>query len=210
MQRFTRSWNVPTTVLAAGMLAMAGYQALAARPPAAAPPSEPTSVAVVDLETLYAGLTQKAELDGRVKLRVDEFQKKLDDQKKAVERLEQDLDLFAAGTPRHDEALKALSEAASLYRTHAKHGQLIIELEKGRVLREVYATIKKEARQLAEEMGFDLVLVDDSVSEIPPGGELETTRQISARRVLHANPRIDITTTLIERMNRAFLAGAGN
>jgi Skp family chaperone for outer membrane proteins len=204
-----RTWNWPAIVMAAAALALAGYQSPAMRSPALATPVERTAVAVVDLEKLYAELNQKADRDTAVRERAETLKKDLADRKKALERLEQDLELFAPGTDKHDEALKKLAEAAATYQTQTKFGRLIIELENGRVLRDVYESIKNEARQLADELGYDLVVVDDSIAEVPPGGEGETTRQISARRVLYASPRIDITAALIERMNKAFVAGAG-
>jgi hypothetical protein len=56
---------------------------------------------------------------------------------------------------------------------------------------------------MATSNGYDLVLVNDSLAEIPPGTEEELNRQISARRILFANPRIDLTDELIAYMNAA-------
>ena len=53
--------------------------------------------------------------------------------------------------------------------------------------------------------GYDIVLVDDTVAELPEDTtEAETMRQISARRMLYANPQVDISDELIVRMNQDF------
>ena len=60
---------------------------------------------------------------------------------------------------------------------------------------------------MAVESGYDIVFVDDSVVEMVTGTEVEVRRQISARRMLYANPEIDLTEELVTRMNEAFRTG---
>ncbi len=57
---------------------------------------------------------------------------------------------------------------------------------------------------LAEQEGYALVVVDDSIVDFQSGTEADMMRQISARRMLYASPRVDITDALIMQMNNAF------
>ena len=60
------------------------------------------------------------------------------------------------------------------------------------------------------EQSYDFVIVDDSVVRLPTDvSEAETMRQISARRLLYTDPRVDITRDVIEWMNRDFAAQEG-
>ena len=63
------------------------------------------------------------------------------------------------------------------------------------------------AQQLAEEDGYDIILMNDSVLEIPENPE-NIVREISNRRILFARSQMDITDQLIQRMNADYQASA--
>jgi len=83
----------------------------------------------------------------------------------------------------------------------------------------LYRTIKQGASAIAAANGYDLVLVDDSGGEVTYSEDSRVPReqqvmsQIAGRRMLFANPMLDITDQLITRMNNAHkaagAAGAG-
>ena len=67
----------------------------------------------------------------------------------------------------------------------------------------------RETRRIAEAEGVEIVLVDDSASEIRTENNAQVSlqaqvlQQISTRRVLFAKNTIDITDQVIVRMNNA-------
>ena len=67
---------------------------------------------------------------------------------------------------------------------------------------EIYNTIKLAAKQLAEENGWDIVIINDSISQILDAGEQEVNAQISGRRFLYAAQQFDVSDQLIARLNR--------
>jgi Skp family chaperone for outer membrane proteins len=72
-----------------------------------------------------------------------------------------------------------------------------------RVLRRIYENVRKAVAELAQHEGWDLVILDDTVVELPrETTETEMTRQISARRLLYAAKQIDVTEDVIAHMNR--------
>ena len=62
------------------------------------------------------------------------------------------------------------------------------------------------AMNMANEQGLDLILVDDSVVPIPEDSK-DILSQISSRRVLFAREQLDVTESLISKMNAEFRAG---
>ena len=66
---------------------------------------------------------------------------------------------------------------------------------------------------MAESEGYDLVIVDDSKAPFTENPDARVSReghilqQIAVRRIMYANPMIDITQDLIVRMNNANNAG---
>ena len=69
-----------------------------------------------------------------------------------------------------------------------------------RTLHGLYVKIRNAVRDISGSGGYDIVFVDDTVVRLPTDvSEAEMWRQISARRMLHTNPRIDITDQLFRK-----------
>jgi Skp family chaperone for outer membrane proteins len=87
-----------------------------------------------------------------------------------------------------------------------------VDIEKALQYQDIYRSIKTAAAAMATANGYDIVLVDDSQGEITTTADTRVSReaqviqQIVGRRMLHANPALDITDELITRMNNAHKA----
>ena len=58
---------------------------------------------------------------------------------------------------------------------------------------------------LAVEMGYDIIFVDDTVTPIPSNlPEAQVRRHIASRRMLYTSAEIDLTETLVQRMNQEY------
>lgn len=84
-----------------------------------------------------------------------------------------------------------------------------IDREESLKWRSIYRNLLRETRRIAEAEGVEIVLVDDSASEIRTENNAQVSlqaqvlQQISTRRVLFAKNTIDITDQVIVRMNNA-------
>ncbi|MHC4446333.1 MAG: OmpH/Skp family outer membrane protein, partial [Planctomycetota bacterium] len=184
-----------------GMVALVAFRSpVEPRPPV---PSLGT-VATVDLERVFSNLDEKVAADIRLQALADDLQKQSEAQTREIELLEQNLDLFPAGSEKYQEAEEKFLEATVKLQAYVEFGRRKIDFQKGATLNRLYMSIKGAARLLAERDGYAIVVVDDSIVELQSGTEAEMTRQISARRMLYASPRIDITDALIRQMNNAF------
>ena len=192
------NWLVAAGLL--GMVALVGFRSPAPRPPV---PSLAT-VATVNLERVFSNLDEKGAADISLQVLADDLQKKSGAQSRAIELLEQNLDLFSVGSEKYQEAEEQFREATVKLRSFVEFGRLKIDFRKGATLKRLYASIKEAARLLAEREGYAVVLVDDSIVGLQSGTETDVVRQISARRMLYASPRVDITDALIMQMNNAF------
>ncbi len=88
-----------------------------------------------------------------------------------------------------------------------------LDIEKSLQLRDLDRKVRKAIKDLATLRGYDFVLKDDTSAELAVNPESKLAREIqikqqmTARRSLYANPALDITDQLIQRMNNAFNAG---
>ena len=192
------NWLVVTGLL--GVVALVGFRSPASRPPV---PSLGT-VATVDLERVFSNLDEKSAADIRLQALADDLQKESAAQSRDIELLEQNLDLFPAGSEKYQEAEEKFMEATVKLRSYVAFGRGKIDFQKGVTLKRLYMSIKEAARLLAEREGYAVVVVDDSIVAFQSGTEADMMRQISARRILYASPRGDITDAIIMQMNNAF------
>jgi Skp family chaperone for outer membrane proteins len=71
----------------------------------------------------------------------------------------------------------------------------------------MYRAIRDEARKVAESEGYQLVVVDDSQTEVRPSREVkapleeQVKQQIASLRMLYAAPTIDISDKVVVRIN---------
>lgn len=203
--RIIRSQFVSVALLAI-IAALMGYQSLG-RDPAAAAPSQPTIVATFDLERTFNTIDQKKAAFAKITELAEKLQAEADVKRKELEQLSANLDIHPKGSPKAQEAQEQLEYRTAAYRAQIEFIKLKIEAEKGRALRRIYFDIRKAAQEFAEKHNYSVVLVDDSVAEIPPGTLEDLNRQISARRIVYTNA--DITDVLIEHMNASFKAAGG-
>jgi hypothetical protein len=70
-------------------------------------------------------------------------------------------------------------------------------------LRKIYDDVRAEVAAVAKESGYDLVLTYDELSQdIPDSAALR--REIVMKKVIFSSDRIDITDTVLARLNQTF------
>lgn len=197
--KITRNW--PILTLVAAMVMLLGYQATAIRNLSQL---QPAVLATVDLERIFNQLDERDHADAELAEMANDLQKNIDAQVRRINLLEEDLEAFEQGSDKHQQTLEELSLLSLEYQADVEWSRQMIAFQRAVILRRIYSSIREFMVEEAKERGIDIVFVDDTVVELPPGDEEETTRQISARRMLYTNPSIDITDEVIRRMNEAF------
>ena len=169
----------------------------------------PATVAVIDLERVFAELDELSSAQVDLNNRGQDMTKLNEEKLSQLKMLEDNLSAFAAGTPAMATAEEELLTATIEYETWVKVQERLVDREKALVLEKVYNSVKQAVASMAEQEGYDLVLLNDSIKPLMRGPEQAVQQQISARRILYANNTIDVTEELITRMNNMFNAGGG-
>lgn len=216
--------------VAAGLVALAGggiaaaYQATGAVIAA----GQPTVVVTVNLGAVLEKLDQRADLDANLKTMTDKLKTENEQRTAEVTKMQADMDklladLQNAAHPKQKDEIQTqidtLQETGNL--THLKHqawarfNESKMDVEAALAYQDLYRNIKTAIAQMAGAAKYDVVLVDDSRGELSTdpdsrlSKEAQIIRQIIGRRMLYANPAIDITDDLIVRMNNAHKASNG-
>lgn len=168
----------------------------------------PTAVAIVDMQT---AINKSAEIKARneaLKTRADARMAELDKAKKELENLVESTKVLGVGSP---EEVKARAEAivkrATLEAQFQAYKQLT-DIESGDILVEIHAKVIAAVDAIAKREGYQLVLADDRAIVPPKGRPVEDVgNAINQRRVLFADPSIDITERVLTAMNNEYEAG---
>jgi Skp family chaperone for outer membrane proteins len=114
--------------------------------------------------------------------------------------MEADLEDYPSGSDKYKEAVKKYTMEALELQGYVQFQQDRQQRRSQSVIFGLYEKIKLAAQRLADEQGYDIILVNDSVVAIPENAE-NVIREISSRRVLFAREQMDITVQLIQSMN---------
>ena len=191
-------------LFAAGLLLVSallvGVQAVAVH---ALPLLTPTVVGTVDLEGTFNGLQEWDQLQVSLAQRADRMQEELTRRQEELEGLEADLEDYPESSDKFKEAMKRYQMAAIELQGYVQFQQQKQKRYNDDKIFELYDKIKASAKALADEQGYDIILVDDSIVAIPENSE-NILAQISSRRVLFARGQMNVTDQLIEMMNSEY------
>jgi Skp family chaperone for outer membrane proteins len=193
----SRRVNASVVAIAALVLVTLTCQAWAVRRAT----MNPTVVVTIDLERVFEGIGEKAAEDERLVAVATELEAEAGEKQAVISDLEEELDAFPVGSDRRREVERDLQWAALDYSAFVEFSRRKMDVEKAQSLTRIYESIRESAGEMAFEHGYDMVVVDDSVTNIPQGSEADVRRQISARRIVHTNAAIDVSDELIQRMN---------
>lgn len=195
-------------IIAAG-LAATSITALSSRSSATATlAAPPTSVAIVDMQKAINDSTEIKARNEALKVRAESRMAELDKFKKDLKDLVDGAKLLPEGSP---DAVKARAEAvvknATLEAQFQAYKQLT-DIESGDILGDIHAKVIAAVDAIAKRDGYQLVLADDRAIVPPKGRPVEDVgNAINQRRVLFAEPSIDITERVLTAMNNEYEAG---
>lgn len=169
-----------------------------------------TRIAVVNVPQVSENYERTKDLEAHFDNVRKGLQQQRDELKSKAERLAKSLqEEFKPGTDEFRNRRKELAmlEAQLQYFVDSEGKQ--IEAELAESLRSIFDDIQTVIRAIAEEKGFDLILVADSMPPGAPDNTQQVRQQIVLQKVLYASARVDITRDVIARLNEKYRASRG-
>ncbi len=186
-----------TTVIAI----VVGYAAVAA----SSQMRPPTVVVTFNIEQVTADLTERG--DSEVKLR--KLLTNIEDEKnlkfKAIEEL--NVAIESAADADRGVLLENLDKLKLSAISFQRYAVSQIDIERSLMFRDLYLKIKKSVAEVADENGYDLVLISDNTRKIlvnpnaKVSREFQVREQIEVKRIMFASNQIDITEQIVTHMN---------
>jgi Skp family chaperone for outer membrane proteins len=160
----------------------------------------------VDVAKVFDKLNENADWQIQIRNLASSYGEELRARQSELEKLLKELEAVTEPARRNeladDIAMKRLrlEEWARL-----KQGE--VDRERSLMWQSMYRAIRDEARKVAESEGYQLVVVDDSQTEVRPSREVkapleeQVKQQIASLRMLYAAPTIDISDKVVVRIN---------
>ena len=166
------------------------------------PDGTPAVVAIIDLKTVVEGLDAFTKTNEELETLRVELQGGLQRQLDAIEAKTALMDMLPDASTEYrradDERLLMVMEL----RANEAGADQELAFQRSRRLRALYQDVRAAIATLSSQSGWDLVIQNDSVVELPEiATNEEMLRQISARRVLFAGTRLEVTQDVITFMN---------
>ncbi len=200
--------NVSTILLVALLSAVISHHATASR----SAMINPTVVVTVNRKAVLDGLNERAVAEANLNTKKGDIRAEDVRWKEELNSLRTQITAMEKG-PDRDTQISVFERRTLEYQGFLRYAEAKIDLETALLYESLYNSISAAIKLMAENEGYDIVLVDDSVAPFTENPNSRTSRevqilqQIAARRIMYANPMIDITQNLILRMNNASNAG---
>jgi Skp family chaperone for outer membrane proteins len=205
--------RTPITIIVLGLAVVATWnlaQSVGRQPDGAASSTAGARIAVVDFVRVFNEAVQIRDLNEAIRQMTDDITAEADQRRKAIENKQLQLSAFKVGSAdynsRRDELFRLNIEANVWLKVKEQE----VEQIKYDWTRVIYTKALSIAEELATAQGYDAVLLR---SEFKPD-DLEQSVQalrrfIQDRTVIYSDARIDLSDTLIQKLDAEYNAAGG-
>ena len=186
-----------TTVIAI----VVGYAAVAA----SSQMRPPTVVVTFNIEQVTADLTERGDAEVTLRKLITDIEDEKKLKFKAIEAL--NVAIESAADADRGVLLENLDKLKLSAISFQRYAVSQIDIERSLMFRDLYLKIKKSVAEVADENGYDLVLISDNTRKIlvnpnaKVSREFQVREQIEVKRIMFASNQIDITEQIVTHMN---------
>lgn len=167
--------------------------------------AKPVSVAVVDIQNVFNNLEERSALEARIQSRISELQQWEQEQKKQIQRLQNDLEIIGKDSPNWKKTQDKLRDAVIELQVKMKVAQQELEQEKAIQLERLYKKVLEQGIEpIAKQGGFDMVLLKDEMPNLRGANQQQIAAVIQVRKLLYADDALDVTDRVKQRMNNQY------
>jgi len=174
---------------------------LAQRKPAAAPAS--TRVAVCDVIQVFNNYKRSQDLSAQ--LNQKRQQTALEEKKrvKEINALQMELTALKQGSPEYEKRVQKLQKLTIDVKVWKQFQEALIMSRHHKLTKDLYQEILATVARVAKEKNFQVVIYGQR-SDIPSKNTPQLLQMIEFRKVLYSAPGLDLTDTVLDRLNRNY------
>lgn len=167
------------------------------------------NIAVVDVSIVFKQHQRFKGMMDLFKKEVEAAQAKLKDEYTEIKSLQEQLKTLSPGTPDYKTMEARVAKAQADFQLKAQLQQKDFMEKEGRVYFQVYRELDDAVKRFAQKHQIALVLRYASEQIDDPNDRSEIIRGIN-KAIVYVNPALDITTLILEDLNRSGGAAGSN
>lgn len=201
-----KAWKKLLIGVTAGWMLTAGWVRMGTAQ-TAAPAAAAMRLAVIDIVKVFDSLNEKIATDQDMKSRGDEFNDKKRKYQEELDKLSAQIKDFKPDSPEYKDLSEQLLKKAMDARSFQEYTQQRLLLDRRTKTAVLYKKINEAVAQYSVANGIALVLVTDEPNVAGARSEEELLSRITIRKVVYADPLLDISQKIIDKMNTEFKLG---
>lgn len=190
-------------VLALALLAALAVGFTVAQAQPAAKP-RPAVVAVIDVQKVFDSLSEKGEIEARLKTKAAQLDRENQSKQEEINKLQADVEILAAGSPdrlKKEAELEQKAVALQVWR----------QVENNKLVRErivqtegIYRRIVDAVGRVSQANGIDVTLFKEPEINFTGARPEALPLLIQSRKVLYSDKSLDLSDQIITLMNNEF------
>lgn len=162
-------------------------------------------VGAVDVVKVFNEYQRQRDLTEEMKQHQDRLEKENQKRRDQIDALQATIDAMNPNDPTYSEKMRQLLQQQIDYKNWFDINQAAMQREIGIWTTRIYREITNTVSEVAQSQGAALVIFKDEFE--PTGLDPEAVReQIRSRKVLYASASVDLTQTVLDRLNAAYRA----
>jgi len=167
-----------------------------------------TRVGVCDVVQIFNNYEKSKVLSARLTDQRNQIKAEDDKRRKEIDGLQMELEALKEGSPEHEKRLQRLQELTIQLQVWQQFQQSLIMRRHHQLTQELYEEILRTIDAVAKERGFQVVLYAQRT--MPTGKDTpELLRMIELRKVVYSAPGLDLTDTVLARLNESYRGAGG-
>ena len=164
-----------------------------------------TRVAVCDVVQVFNNYVRANDLTAKLTEQTEAIKGEDEKRRKAIETLEMELEGLLKGSKEYQQRYNEMYRQRINRQAWLKYEEDMARSEHHRLTSEMYVEVRKMIAQVARQTGYQIVLYFKR-GEMESGSTTELRQQIELRKVLYADASVDLTDTVLMRLNETYRA----
>lgn len=163
------------------------------------------SVAVLDLSRAFTDLRERTQIDQETQAIVAAVNEERNNRARAIEQIVQNMQILAPDSEEFARLRAERQQKETELRLWAQFQERRLTREALLRRESLYRKVIATAGEMASQAGYDVVLLRDPETAFPPNINPQQFEALAAnRKLLWSRPEVDLTRSVVERMNANF------
>lgn len=158
-------------------------------------------IGCVDVERCISEYKKAKDQRTQLKTEIDEKLRGLQEDKRKIDALKEQVDLFTPGSKEWLELQKRIKLGMATIELESQAFDLQYSQKLAEMISKLYEDVRREIKAVAEAKGLKLVLMYVN-SPVKGRSETDVTNNIMVRPVVYFDPNSDITAEVVSRLNK--------